>query len=390
MATNTCLLYGTTSWLNINLLIILIAFMLVAVFYALSNMLPTTNKEKLKDAARSEFTQACISVLIIAILASVATTACSISSGLSMALTGKQLNPFAYSEYYVGNLSANTGLNLLTHVYSTSVTYALEAQTLLVVGGFLNTLFSSALKLLFATTSLNKVITVTISDPLQLASLFTILSDMLLAVIGPLVTIVVGLLFLQFLLLPVLQYTAFAVILPVAIAMRSLAFMGTPLKSASNTVLALAIAGYIIYPLMISFNAYAITWIFSSQNPSAQYVKLTCVVPNIPISSFFSQLPLATSSGTGTSQWISTLLTSLSSTKLFLPFVTSSFNSVGIIEPWNVVTTLQLLINQVAQFIFVGVVLFVMDIAVTLGFAIGLSKALNSGLEGVDSFWGGI
>jgi hypothetical protein len=280
---------------------------------------------------------------------------------------------------------------LLTHVYSTSVTYALEAQTLLVIGQFLNTLFSSALKVIYAATLTSQVVSVVLgSVTTQLSGLFALLSDFLLAVIAPMVTIVVGLLFLQFLLLPIMQYTAFAVILPTAIALRSLAFMGTPLRNASNTVLAIAIAGYIIYPLMISFNAYAITWIFSASNPASQYVKLTYVVPNIPVSTFFTQLPATTAQTSGVSGWYSTLFTELATTKVFVTFLTSSFNSVGIILPWTVVSNVQLLINQVAQFIFTGVVLFVMDIAVTIGFAIGLSKALNSGLSGVDSFWSGL
>ncbi len=387
MATNTCLLYGTTNWININILIIIVTFMLVAVFYALSNTLPIIQKEKLKDAAKSELTQGFLSVIIIVILATVATTACSISSGISMSLTHQSLSPFQYSEYYVGNLSANTGLNLLANVYSISVTYAVEAQVLQTLGSFLNTAFTAVLGTIFKLTGLSQVVSILLGPAItNLSQLFSILSSVFLEVIAPLITIAVGLLFIQFLALPILQYTAFSVILPLGIAMRSLAFLGTSLKYASNVVLAMAIAGYIVYPLMISFNGYMIAWIFSPSNPASTYIGSTYVVPKIPTNNYFSTAP----SSTSTTGFFGSLFNSLAGSGLFTPFLASSFNSFGLITPFNVVQKSQLLITETAQFLFAAVVLFVIDIAVTLGFAIGLSKALNSGIEGSGSFWSGI
>ncbi len=47
----------------------------------------------------------------------------------------------------------------------------------------------------------------------------------------------------------------------------------------------------------------------------------------------------------------------------------------------------QQLITAVGQYFFVAVVLFAVNIAITAGFAMGLTKALNSGVEGAASFW---
>jgi hypothetical protein len=381
---NTCLLYGTTNWVNLNILVVLATFAIVAALFAISNMFPTITREKLKDAARSELTQAFISVFIILILAAVATTACSISSSISMSLTHQSLDPFQYSEYYIGNLSTNTGINLLTNLYSTSVSYAIEAQVLKDVGSLLNTEFSGAYKALTTAFGISSVISVAIGGIVQLNSVFSILSTLYLNVLSPLVTVAIGLLFIQFLTLPVLQYTAFTVILPIAIGMRTLGILGKPLRGASNAVLSIAIAGYIIYPLMVSFNGYIIAWIFSASNPSYQYIGSTYVVPNIPVSSYFNA---GVSSYTG---FFGSLYKELFQSNIFIPFLTSSFSSTGIITPFDIATQAQLIVNQTAQFLFTSVVLFVMDIAVTLGFAVGLSEALYKGVEGAGSFWGGI
>jgi hypothetical protein len=43
-----------------------------------------------------------------------------------------------------------------------------------------------------------------------------------------------------------------------------------------------------------------------------------------------------------------------------------------------------------SQFIFTAIFMFGINLAVTLGFAIGLAKGLNSGVEGAGSFWSSI
>jgi hypothetical protein len=62
-------------------------------------------------------------------------------------------------------------------------------------------------------------------------------------------------------------------------------------------------------------------------------------------------------------------------------FISSLFN------PFSIIPHTHAIINNIAELIFQGIVLFAVNVAITLGFAIGLTKALNSGIEGAGSFW---
>ncbi len=397
MVATTCMLYGATtysnSWIGINVLVILVSFMLIAVVFAISSLLPVITREKMVSAARSEISQAMISAVILAILVGVAFSACNISASLSQAFIPKTfsaMNPFQYADYYVGNLSLNTGLNLLTTIYSTSVSYAIEGQVLQSIGAFFNTQTSSILGIIKnvigkSTTLGAGAIGVGIAPLSNLSTLFSTLSGIYLG-LSALVTLAIGLLFIQFLIIPILQYTAFAVLLPVALAMRSLAFLGSNLRIASNAVLAFAIAAYIIFPLTVTFNGYAIAWIFSASNPSYQYLHSTYLVPGITASNFFSIGPTYSGQpGALTPSIQSSLGTPLSQT---ISFVSSAFAKTGIvINPWTVVSQGRALITTTAQFLFASIILMVIDLAITIGFAAGLAHALNTGLEGAGSFW---
>jgi len=385
----TCALYGGTtyanSWLGINVLVILITFLAIAIVYSLSSVVSDRMRGRMRAAARSELTQAFISAVILAMLLGVVVTACNISVAATKSLVPAAYNgmdPFQYANYYLGNLSLNTGLNLLTSLYSKSVQYAVEAQILQSIGALLNTGISSIFSILKSSFNVLGIFSVGIAAGVHLSVLFTTLSGLYLS-ISSLVTLAIGLLFIQFLLLPVLQYSAFAIILPVALGMRSLAFMGNALKRAANSVLALAIVLYIVYPLTIAFNGYAISWIFSTQNPSYQYLHSTYVVPNIPVTPFFSSSnQLANPNPGGFAVWGN--------------FNDKDASLIGpifknfIILPSTVFSQLQLTINQVAQFLFAAVFMMVLDLAILMGFATGLSKALNGGVEGAESFWSGI
>lgn len=384
---NTCILYGVTSWAGVNILILLLSLMLVAVAWSLSTIFPAITQEKIKAAARTELTEVFIGAIILVILAGSALTACSVSTSMSNTITLKSsgvtyTTPFQYAEYYVGNLSTNTGLNLLTTIYSTSVSYSIEAQVLESLGEIFQTGVNKIAKSLFYTligkVAGTSLLTISIALISHLSILFNILSSTYIDVIAPLVTVAIGLLFIQFITLPILQYTAFSIVLPTALALRSFAFLGRNLRQASNAVLAIAIAAYIIYPLMVAFNSYAIAWIFSPANPSYQYVKLTYMVPNIPISTYFSSAP--------NTNVFSTAFQTL------YPFVTSAFSQSGgiIIWPTTIMLQAQTIINETAQLLFSAIVLVIIDIAVTIGFALGLTRALNSGIEGDSSFWSGI
>lgn len=387
---NTCSLYGgstyVTSWLPINLLVILISILLVAVIYSVSTMFPDRAREQLKGAARSELTQALISMTILVILLGAVTTVCTASASLSNKLTGMSMDPFRYATYYIGNLSLNTGINLLTNLYGTSVQYAVAGAVYGNIGNALNPLINSIGSKIAAVLAIKSVLKVGFRAAGVLGSVFTMMSEFYLGVFAPLVTLAVGLLFLQFIMLPIFQYAAFSVLLPIALAVRSVSFLGSNLKFASNALLAIAIAAYIIYPTMIAFNSYAIHWIFSSSNPSYVYVGSTFVVNTITPFSFFQQTQ---SSETG---FFGTMF------KTIYPFMASALGSSNFFGgvyniltlPAYAISQTQLFVNQIAQFFFASIVMFVIDIAVVVGFASGLAKALNSGLEGTGSFWSGL
>lgn len=378
---NTCLLYGVTNWGPINIIVILISLLIIAIVFSLSSIFSTSMRERIRAASKAELTQAFISVIILLVLAGVATTACTLSTTITKQLTnGQSMDPFGYAEYYVGNLATNTGINLLTTLYSTSVSYQVEAQVMQTFGALFNARIGKTVKTIAAGFGISGATTIVIAAAVHVAVLFSVLSSLYLTVISPIITLAIGILFIQFVMLPVFQYTAFSVVLPAAILMRSMAFMGNNLRYAANAVLAIAISLYIIYPLTIAFNGYVISWIYSSANPSYQYLQQTYLLPNIPISSYFSGLP----SNTFTGFW-GGLLQKLS------PLLASTFSTTGfVITPNQVLAQAQYIVDLSAQFLFASIVLGVMDVAVVIGFATGLTKALNSGIEGAGSFWSGI
>ncbi|MGA2800735.1 MAG: hypothetical protein ABSE71_05430 [Candidatus Micrarchaeaceae archaeon] len=399
MAITTCALYGTTtyanSWIGINVMVLLLSLIIVAVVYIISNILPIITRQKLVSAARSEITQIIISAVILSILLGLAVTACNISASFTKNLipsTFSAMNPFQYADYFVGNLSLNTGLNLLTNIYSTSVSYAIEGQVLESIGKLFNSAFSGAFGILRnifsgSTSAGQGIFSVGIALGVQLGAVFSTLSTVYMALSVP-VTLAVGLLFILFLVIPVLQYTAFTIILPIALAMRTFSFLGVSLKSASNAMLAFAIAAYIIFPLMIAFNGYAVSWIFSAQNPSYQYLHSTYLVPGTKASTYFTTNP----SSTAPSALISTISNTLGQPiGQTASLVFSSFATTGVLySPQQVTAQARVLIDEIAQFIFVAVILTVIDLAITIGFASGLAKALNGGVEGAGSFWSGV
>jgi len=389
MPINACALYGastyTNSWIGINLLIVLVSMLIVAVVYTFSRFLPSRTRGRITDMTRAEITQLILSVLIIAILIGSAATACSISTMLSSAVLAntptltsaqKSMSPFTFADYYIGNLALNTGMSLLTNIYSESIAYAIGAQVLGTAGGFLSTLPYASLFTQNIASSVEgvNILRIAVTDSLNFNLVLRILSDSYLALYAPLATIVIGSLFIQYLAIPLLQYTAFVVVLPVALAMRSLSFSGNMLRNTSNAVLAIAIAAYIIYPLTIVFNSYVMYWLFSPANPSYVYLNIPFTLTTIQTNAFYAQNPNEVES-------ITTFVTSALDNSGF----TNLFN---FLNPFHsFVQQSQGTIDELAELMFQGIVLFAMDLAMTIGFAIGLAKALNSGVEGAGSFW---
>lgn len=379
-----CVLYGASNyannWIGINVLIILISMMVIALVFTISRLLPTATRSRVTEITKAEFSQIFISAIIIVAMMGLVQTACNISASMSQQITGTSQSPFQYADYYIGNLATNTGLSLVTNLYSTSLEYSVYAQVLGSAASFLNndlgifqdlgynSWFYTEEGAIAKDSEGNKLsfVSVSVVPNIDLGTTFNILGALYVDMFTPMVVLTIGMLLVQYLALPVMQYAAFAVILPVALAMRSLSFAGGGLRNASNALLAIAIAAYIIYPLTVGFDGYMINWIFSQNNPSYPYLQGTYVPLNtITPNQFFSGV-----GGTPTN------LPALVGSSLNIPP-----------DPISVITQAQALVNDIAQFLFTGVVLFALNVAISIGFARGLANALNSGIEGATKFW---
>ncbi len=370
-------------WLNINLLVVLVSMLIGAVVYAFSKIMPAYFSSKVTGAVRYELTQAVLSLVIIAILLAMSETACNISASISTSLTGSALSPFQYADYYVGNLSTNAGLGLLSRIYFLSTSYSIEATIFDVTyGQFLNSY--SPLSFSFETSFMS----ISFAPSFALGKVFKFLSNVYIDIFSILLITVIGALYIQWLLLPVLQYTAFVVVLPVALVMRSLGFVGGNLRNTANAVLALAIAAYLVYPLMVCFDSYAVSWIFSSSNPSYTYLEYSYALPSFSESTFFSTLPsqsLVSGNPATAPSYLASFLTS-SSINL------NPFAELGTVmaSAWDVPATTDMIAKMIAKFLFIGIFMFAINIGVTAGLAMGLAKGLSSGVEGMSTFWGNL
>ncbi len=413
---DTCAIWGTTNyvngWLSINILVILISLMAVAVGYTLSNLFPASMKGRLKGFIRFEMIQLLVSILILGLVLALSATACGLSANVSSSLTHKQMDPFAYSEYYISS-TFNTGLALLSNIYSTGISYAVYSSIIRALPGTVlrglnvgatiskgsvlgraltKTAISSGPGGFSGGSWLSPIGTLltygcqTIALPCEyesipsvdLSYLFNQFATMYLAVFSPILVIAAGLMFIQFLAIPVMQFSAFTIVLPVALALRSVAFFSTGLGDASNALIALAIALYIIYPMMIAFDGYAISWVFSANNPSAQYAGAAFTVNSVAPNSFFQTQPQFDISGANA-------LASEGDFVLSALSASGSYNYA--FQSLNLIGTLRNYTNAMAQFFFESILLFALNMAVTVGLAVSLYKALKTGLGEAGRFW---
>ena len=374
-----CTLYGnsdyTNDWLPINYLVIIIGFMVMAVLYAIGRIMPPRTKSTIAGITKIEMTQLLISALIITLLIFFSSAACGISSSISQQLTGTSLGPFTYSDYYIGNLSMNTGLRLLTNIYSDSIAFSIDAR----VYSYMAAQLSGKLEI--PTITIAPGVSMNVLEGYDLSIGYYLIADLYMDLFSPILVITIGMLFLQYLALPLIKLTAFTLLLPVAIIIRSIAYTGaggSGLRNVANAVLALAIALYLIYPLTIALDAYMVHWIFSVQNPLYPYLNMGFTLTQLP-STFFSS---ASSSSP------STLPFGIAApSELSLISGVSSLGLSGVYNPYTPITISNSIVNLMSQFIFIGVILFALNIAITVAFAMSLTKALNTGIEGAASFW---
>ncbi|MDE1865510.1 MAG: hypothetical protein KGH94_02635 [Candidatus Micrarchaeota archaeon] len=401
---STCAIWGTTSyvnsWIVINVLVILISMLAIAAAYSLNGFFPASFRGRMRGFIRFELIQLIVSIVVLGALLALSASACNVSAQVSSQLSGRQMNPFNFADYYVTTIF-NNGLSMLSNIYSTSVNYAILSSGIKSIPAALlrglngqalfkgNKFLECALTKQSGCSLLGTVITSLCPTSIitceystipsgDLSYLYNLFSSMYLDVYSPILIIATGMMFIQFLAIPIMQYSAFTIILPTALAMRSLSFFSSGLGDASNALIALAVALYIIYPMMVAFDGYAVSWIFSTKNPSAQYAGGALTVNTVAPSGFFSAQPGYDISGANA------LNTETS-------FVFNSFSAPGSYEYWvgglNLIGTMRNYTDNMAQFFFQSIILFALDMAVTVGLAVSIYKALRSGLGEVGRFW---
>lgn len=368
-------------WIGINALVVLAFIIFSSAIYAISGLLPTVNREKLRGLVKYEAVEGVISILIIASLLAFSSVACNVGAALSQQGTGYQ-DPFQFAHYYIGNLLFAKGVTLTTNLYSVGTLFLID-------GNVMQYLLATVANKFSQFSALGGTFRMTVSSPDEVSYIFFEYSSIMNTLFAILIVVTFGLLFVMFLIFPIIESVSLTIVLPLAIIMRSLSFTGPRLRDAANTVIALAIAFYFILPLTIAMDNYITNWMYcakkgSACNPYVQYLagyKLN----TLPIASLFTAqgtspllkdappLPLnywALSTTTGNGGILNTLKT-LAVTMVNAPATVDNFA------------------NETAQYLFEGIVLIALDMAITIGFAQGLTKGLNSvsGIMGLGPFW---
>ncbi len=373
---------NTGGWIQINMIVILLSFTVAGLIYALSGFLPTSMREKMRGASKYEAFQGMVSILIILLLIAFSSAACQIGQSIVSASgpSAAYQSPMQYSESYIGNLMFSKGLGLFTQIYSESTLIAISANV------------ASTVEDIFTEISINQYLSLSFSPGLM-SAMFGF-SGALASSFLPLIVVAFGVLFMIYLILPIISSLALTVIVPLAIIMRSIPFAGPKLRESSDTFLALAIGFYFILPLTLIMNGYIISWIYctgatSICNPYHQFTA-TYQLASIPISGLFNTKPSQLSSGGP-----------LSALSLPISFFSSGVaNQGGLFGVVGQIIAIMFAMPsfivayglKTAEYVFEGVFLIGLDLAITLAFAQGLTKGLNSTgrIIGIGPFWGNV
>ncbi len=382
---NSCS-YGALNqnlWININFIVVLLMLTVAAFVYTLAVLLPTATREKLRGAAKTEAAQGVIALVIVMALIGFAATSCQVGAIFAGGLTSTTYqNPMSFSQHYLENLLFLKSTSIFTGMYAASALYLMYGnvvetivQTLEgYVGGFLDLqLGANVIQVYYAYAG---VLTGTYSA-LLVASF--------------------GVLFVFVLLLPLINSLAMTVLAPLSIVMRSLPFTGPRLREAADAFLGIAIAFYFILPLTITMDSYIVNWMYTpcsptytaslqtSCNPYSSYLQSNPIA-SLPIDKIFSSSPSSTVTGSNFGTFnINFLVGAVGGNGGILSVLGNSWKNFfalpQVIDSYG---------SEIAQFMFQAIVLMALDIAITIGFAQGLSKGLSSlsGAIGAGPFWG--
>ncbi|MDE1823356.1 MAG: hypothetical protein KGI00_04425 [Candidatus Micrarchaeota archaeon] len=385
---NYCTFGGvnTNNWIGICILVSMIMLMIGGAIYGLSELFPAALKERLKGSARVEIFQAVLSVIIVAIIIAFAMSMCSIAQAITsntstQVFTGISYNdPIRFALAYMRDLLFTKSLTLFSQIYSETINLVIWGN---IFEGIIDTVTVPVAPF--------------VSEALQhdAVGVFFGFSGVLTGAYVTVITITFGILYILYLFVVIIQQTAMTLLVPLSIVMRCLPFMGPRLRETADSFLAIGIAFYYIFPLAIILNTFIIAWLYAPCNlstatdlcnPYAQYVG-SYNLGTIDVTKFFTRQPVSLHMGTF---------------DFSLPynFIWQGLTGLGgagnsFTNGLSIMTSLpQLIINYgqlVGEYLFESIVLMGVAILITIGFAQGLSRGLNSvsKILGVSPVWGG-
>ena len=394
------------SWLQVSIMVIIATLAIASAIYALSGILPTSNREKLRKVVRFEVVQGFLSILLIAGLLSFSLASCSIdqalvkgvyvpASGSNVAFT----DPFQFANDYLGNAIFIQGTALVAHLRSIGFMDLIDGNSVSWIFHQINIRLGSGF-------TFGGAFGVEVSPSQEATYIYWDYASIPGFFSGFVVT-AYGVLFLLYLMLPVIEEGGLLVLIPLAIIMRSLSFTGPRLREAANTVIAVSIAFYFVFPTTIAMDSSIMSWVYCTKgsvalaNVPANPVSTTCnpfyvylgpspnadyqTLRNIEISDIFNGPPQVGSVGPFTSSLPSTFYGGLiSSNAGFLKY----FEDL-VVNLINAPQEINNLIPPVAEYLFQGIILIALDMAITIGFAQGLAKGLGSlsNMMNIGPFW---
>ena len=374
LATNTCSLGGLNSynWIGVNSIVIMLSLSIASLAYVIANLVGTQDANKIKGYIRYEYVQAVIAIAIIVIVLAISSTVCN----LSVSLTPNGQAPFAFAQNYVGTLLFVHGTGLITQMYAASVQYTVFGN---VIDFFSSEVASSLQKALVTLPSFAGV-SITLSPGGAFASTFNSYASILTDEYTPLVIATFGMLFIQYIILPLISGSALVIVLPIALIMRSLSFTGPRLRNTADSFIAIALAFYFIFPLTFVMDQGIMNWLYCANgatgtcNPYAAYAG-AYTSPTISESSLFANNP------TPLPSWLDLPSTFYQGTFSSLFFDSQTGNSNPITSVIYAPTAIVGFADEVSQYIFQGIVLMALNTAITIVFAIGLTKGLSESLN---------
>ena len=403
------------NWIGITALVVLTFMMVGAAAYGFSGIFPTNMREKIRGSVRYEYVQGVFSLVLIAAVFSVSLTACSVEGyitssatkfggptlGVTPACGMSYTDPFQFSNCYVGNLLFSKGTTLISDMIAEGFLLFTEGNLLFFAVNSAAQVLSigsgaGTLSTFFGTISGGLGVSPSISNSEGPAEIFYDYSFILVYVFEAIIVATFGLLFLLFLGLSFIEMLSLTVVLPVAIAMRCISFAGPKLREASNAFIAIAIAFYFVFPVTIAMNYYIVNWTYCTNggacNPYAQSYLGTYTLSTLPLINLFTN-PETVALGSGTGVGGINLALPLNFYGAVLQSNGGLLNTVKnmLFAAAALPNVMNNYTEETAQFVFQGIFLIALDIAITVGFSVGFFKGLETvgQIMAVGPVWSG-